>query len=318
MRDLPVGLGAEQVVGGLRAFGIQVRALRYAAVGYGDYHWIADDEGGRWFVSVSDLAHKPHCGDGAVAALGGLRRAMVAAVALGESLEFVVPPLRSVVGDVVVALDDRYGLSVFPFVDGVGGEFGQELATADRDRVLELLAHLHRSAVPAPEAEVGFPGRPGLADALAGLGLPWVGGPFSEVARQLVAAHAGAVRRAVGEFDRLAGVVRARGLPSVVTHGEPHPGNLIRGERGYLLVDWDTVGLAVPERDLAVVSGDLGRYTEVTGYVPDADALALYRLRWSLGDVAEFVAGFRGPHESSPDTEVAWRGLAETLAGLAG
>ena len=35
-----------------------------------------------------------------------------------------------------------------------------------------------------------------------------------------------------------------------MTHGEPHAGNVMRTDEGRLLVDWDTVALAPPERDL--------------------------------------------------------------------
>ncbi|MGH3770032.1 MAG: phosphotransferase family protein [Pseudonocardiaceae bacterium] len=104
-----------------------------------------------------------------------------------------------------------------------------------------------------------------------------------------------------------------------MTHGEPHLGNLILGDDGYLLVDWDTVGLAVPERDLSVLSDSplaLARYAEVTGRTPDAAALALYRLRWSLVDVAEFITWFRGPHSRTSDTEAAWQGFTGTLDHL--
>ncbi|HXP18631.1 MAG TPA: phosphotransferase [Streptosporangiaceae bacterium] len=34
----------------------------------------------------------------------------------------------------------------------------------------------------------------------------------------------------------------------VTTHGEPHSANIIRAGSGRLLIDWDTVGLAPPER----------------------------------------------------------------------
>jgi spectinomycin phosphotransferase len=42
--------------------------------------------------------------------------------------------------------------------------------------------------------------------------------------------------------------------PVVVTHGEPHPGNILRAAGGLYLIDWDTVGLALPERDLWMVA----------------------------------------------------------------
>ena len=49
-----------------------------------------------------------------------------------------------------------------------------------------------------------------------------------------------------GLLDR---VQKARG-PYVITHGEPHPGNLLRTLTGLRLIDWDMIALARPERDL--------------------------------------------------------------------
>jgi thiamine kinase-like enzyme len=44
----------------------------------------------------------------------------------------------------------------------------------------------------------------------------------------------------------------------VVTHGEPHPANVIRTPGGLKLIDWDTVQLAPAERDLWMVAGPSG------------------------------------------------------------
>lgn len=71
----------ERLLHSLGDFGIMPATITYAPVGFGDYHWkITGADGGRWFASVADLEHKEHCGDGAVAALNGLRRAMDTAV----------------------------------------------------------------------------------------------------------------------------------------------------------------------------------------------------------------------------------------------
>jgi spectinomycin phosphotransferase len=106
----------------------------------------------------------------------------------------------------------------------------------------------------------------------------------------------------------------------VLTHGEPHPGNLLRAGERRLLIDWDTVGMAVPERDLWLVARDeedLARYTKATGRAVDHELLGLYRLRWALNDVAEFVEWFRSPHGRTADAEQSWDALTGTLAQLA-
>jgi Phosphotransferase enzyme family len=87
----------------------------------------------------------------------------------------------------------------------------------------------------------------------------------------------------------------------VITHGEPHPGNVLRSGNRLLLIDWDTVGVALPERDLWHVTGsdspEAAMYSELTRRVVcDDTALAAYRLCWQLDDLGLNVALFRSPH----------------------
>jgi spectinomycin phosphotransferase len=114
-------------------------------------------------------------------------------------------------------------------------------------------------------------------------------------------------------------VVRASAV--VLTHGEPHPGNVIRVGARQMLVDWDTVGLAPPERDLWWVIGEAGpgarRYAELTGRAADPAVLSFYRLRWALDDISSFVDRLRAEHRRTADTEHAWQSLKITVAGAA-
>ena len=107
----------------------------------------------------------------------------------------------------------------------------------------------------------------------------------------------------------------------MITHGEPHPGNVIRSLGGdLLLIDWDTVALAPPERDLWMVAtetgDDLRLYTELTGRPVDPTALELYRLRWALDDISCFVRDLRAPHGRTAGTEHAWQSLERTIAQI--
>jgi spectinomycin phosphotransferase len=106
----------------------------------------------------------------------------------------------------------------------------------------------------------------------------------------------------------------------VISHGEPHPGNVVHGDDGLLLIDWDTAGLAPPERDLWMVATESGdemrRYAELTGRPVDPAALAFYRLRWALDDLSCFVRDLRAPHRRTPGTEHAWEALEATVADL--
>ncbi|WP_329792653.1 phosphotransferase [Lentzea sp. DG1S-22] len=277
MEDLPAGLPEHELRDGLARFGITGKPV-HAPVGFGDHHWTVYD---RWFTSVSDLTTKP---------LSRLRRAMDTAAALGEQLPFVVAPVRSDDGDTVVLLNDRYALSVFPYRAGKAGNFGDPV----HEGVAELLTALHRCEPPesTPVAPVEVPGTVALAALLDEPG-EW----FSRQAREVFVAHADALRAALAELDRLAAELPGE---RVVTHGEPHACNVIRTPAGLCLVDWDTVGLAPPERDLWFLGGGTG----------------FYALRWAVDDIAGFAAELRAPHEKSRDAELALHYFTETLRSL--
>ena len=277
VEDLPAGLPDHDLRAGLARYGITGPPV-HAPVGFGDHHWTVYD---RWFTSVTDLTTKP---------LPDLRRAMETAAHLGEQLPFVVAPVRSEDGEVVVPLDDRYAMSVFPHVAGRSGSFGDPVHPG----VSELLAALHACEPPrdCPVAPIDLPGRAALTALLDEPG-DW----FSAEARETFVAHADTVRAKLTELDRLAAELTDE---RVVTHGEPHAGNVINSPHGLCLVDWDTVGLAPPERDHWLVDGD-SRF---------------YSLRWALDDIADFTEKLRAPHERSRDAELTLHYFTETLKTL--
>jgi spectinomycin phosphotransferase len=95
--------------------------------------------------------------------------------------------------------------------------------------------------------------------------------------------HAASLATALGTFDELTAEFTASAGELVIPHGEPHSGNLIRADDGLLLIDWDLVGLAPPERDLWWIVSDSGaqaaQYAQLTGRTVSEAALSLYRLR---------------------------------------
>ncbi|GAB2818632.1 hypothetical protein GCM10027176_23860 [Actinoallomurus bryophytorum] len=321
MRTRPKDLDEERLLQALGDWGIGGTSLEYAPVGFGDHHWIAAGDAGRkWFLTVADLDLKGE--PDSHAALRSLTRAMESAAALRDEgrLDFVVAPLRAAGGETVRRLGPRYALSVFPFVDGTPGDSDRPWTSRERHAVLDLLAELHRQAAPAsvPVLDPGLSMRSLLESALDDA-VQWGSGPFAEPARTLLSTHSTAIRRRVAEFDGLVEDLGRGGGAPVLTHGEPHEGNLLWHEGRYLLIDWDTVGLAPPERDLWSVAEspeDLKRYAEATGRTPSDSALMLYRLRWDLEEVSSYVDWFRAPHEHSSDTEEAWAGLVESVENL--
>jgi spectinomycin phosphotransferase len=304
-------------------WGIPDGPLRYAPVGGGSYHWIAGDEPGeRHFVTVDDLDDKGWLGRTRPAVLAGLRAAMDAAAGLRRSgLGFVVAPVPARTGETVRALGARHAVAVFPFLAGPAFHWGEPLPEPERGELVAMLAALHRAdpaAVRLPRMEAGLSWRGDLETALGELGRPWSGGPYAEPARELLAGAARPVRRQLATLDRWAAGLAA--AEAVITHGEPHPGNVVRDAGGLTLVDWDTVGLAPPERDLwSVATGsgeELRRYTELTGRPVDTGAFGFYRLRWALDDLSCFVRDLRAPHRRTPGTEHAWEALEITIADL--
>ncbi|MBY8882110.1 phosphotransferase [Actinacidiphila acidipaludis] len=322
MKDRPPGVRDDDLVAALAdGWGLTARAVAYRPVGFGSHHWTAEvadpGRGGstrQLFVTVDVLSgERP-------AALARLTAALDTALALRRDagLEFVVAPVPDRTGATVRLLGERHTVAVFPLVDGVAGDFGRH-RREDVPAVLDLLVRLHGAAVAkAPRGDLVLPGRNDLEAALLDVGRPWSGGPFAEPARALLTRRTDLLRTMLGAFDRLAEEVREASGTWVVTHGEPHPGNVIRGATGLCLIDWDTVRLAPPERDLWMLDGDaelLARYTRETGHPVSPTALALYRLWWDLADIAVYVAELRGPHEAGEDTTAAWTYLQGHLAG---
>jgi spectinomycin phosphotransferase len=85
------------------------------------------------------------------------------------------------------------------------------------------------------------------------------------------------------------------------------------------LVDWDTVALARPERDLWMLDdgrpGSLRLFEELTGRTVSEPAVRFYRLAWTLSDIASFVDMFRSPHQETQWLGRKFAGLQRLLAG---
>jgi spectinomycin phosphotransferase len=307
-----------------RSWGVEVIRLRYLPKGFGSYHWLAEAQDRHfYFLTLDDLGTKPWLGDDAESTFEGLQAAYGTALALHDhaQLDFVVPPVPSVDSRVAVRLGPQHSLALFEFIDGQPGQWGEPMNPGDREHLLGILARLHAStpAVPSgvPWRGLELPGRAGLEAALEELDRPWDGGPFSDMARREFAANVEVVREWLASFDALAARVATRAAPAVVTHGEPHPGNLIRVDADLRLIDWDTVALSQPERDLWMLEddsgGSLAAYTNETGRAVDGTAIALYRLAWRLTDIALFTALLRSHHGVNEGTEKAWNGFRDSL-----
>ncbi len=295
-------------------WGFEAGEVEYAAVGAGGYHWrVADPDGRRRFVTVHDLDQAPWLGPTPDAAFDKLRRCFDGASLLHEQgLRFVVAPLASLDGESARRLAPRYAISLFPLLVDPAGAW-DDFGAAEREGAIRLLAELHRatplvaSVVPSENLEIA--GREVLEAALARHG-SWASGPYSEPAREVLAANGPDIVHLLQIFDGLVAAVQEGGIERVVTHGEPHGGNVIRSGGRYVLVDWDTVALAPAERDLMHVVGPLGDeaglYTELTGRRVDPVAIELYRVGWDLADIVVYLGVLLAPHDESVGSSEAY------------
>lgn len=324
MRALPEEFETSALAGFLAdGWGFDVEAADYAAVGAGSYHWVVCDfKGTRGFVTVDDLDRKPWLGDTRESVFDGLSSAFDTAVALREGgLGFVVAPFPTSRGETVHRIGPRHTIALFPFVDGHAGPYGH-YDTAERAAVVTMLAELHQAtpAVGSVARRVGLdlPGRRHLEAGLREVNQTWLGGPLSEPARRAFASHASDVAELLALADRLSADVEKRGGKWVVTHGEPHAANVMRSGESLLLVDWDTVALAPPERDLWMLVGDTADaaalYADATGQRLDQVAVSFFRLTWDLKDLAEYLNVLRSPHRQTEDTVKAYDGLTKCVA----
>jgi spectinomycin phosphotransferase/16S rRNA (guanine(1405)-N(7))-methyltransferase len=214
-------------------------------------------------------------------------------------------------------------VALYPYIDGQQYSWGEFSTPAHRQGILDLIVELH--AVPttvvrhAMADDFTVPHRDELElsyhDDVA-----WESGPYARRASVLLCQNADKIGRLVARYDDLVSQQRRRPTRNVVTHGEPHPGNTMLTSAGWLLIDWDTVLIAPPERDLwSLDPGDgsaVRAYSEAAGAVVQPLMLELYRIRWDLADMAASASQFRGPHSDSPDDAMSWEVLSTLIEEL--
>ena len=317
--DLQLELLRDELVSG---WGFRPASVEYVPEGGGSHHWRTfDEEGPHHFVTIDDLDDKHWLGETRDEVFGGLSRALETAEVLQRNgLRFVVAPIGTRDGAVVRRLNSRYAVSVFPYIEGLAHPFGPYPASLRRV-ALDMVVELHRcTSIVRDRADrhvLNYGDSHDLHALLAEPDRPWYGGPYSEPARRLFAHHASEINELVSRFDLLIEETAAARDELVITHGEPHPANIISANGRLMLVDWDTNALAPPERDLSLIVVDPGpdsdRYQEGTGHAVDFDVITLYQLRWYLDDLASAARLFRRPHEENPDTRRWWEGLAPQI-----
>ena len=331
MKTPPRNLEAGTISAALLAhWNLDAVALIYAPLGFGSHHWIAKTtDGEQWFITIDDLRSE-YLGENEERSFEVLGTAFQAAAALRDvaKLAFVISPIADCSGRWLRRLDERYSMAVFPFVDVEPTEFGAFPHESDKNDAMRLVGEIHNataqiSVEPLREETFLVPKRTELLQAISALDIPWNAGPYSEPARRLLRDHTTALHQRLGQLDRLAVEVMADRSDWVVSHGEPHAGNIIRTRSGNMVVvDWSAVAYAPPERDLWMLldeaNPDWSAYRAVTNVTSLSDrALAAYRLYWNLSDIAVFVSWCRSPHDRTEEMGMVWAELQAYVTGVA-
>jgi spectinomycin phosphotransferase len=303
-------------------WGVEVRTVEPLTVGLSGWHWALGDEGDRrWFAAV-DLVRTSE-----------ERRTMLAsfeaAVEVGRRLPFAVPPVPTRDARLAVDLAPGLLLTLTPYLDGEHVGSATYLDDARRSVVARMLGELHRQPrprrLPTWRPSIGPPSSSRRQDLERCLDLEqWQGGPWSVPSGRLVVDAGPVVRKALRRFTLLAAAVNGNADRWVLTHGAPHPSNLVHTLDGPRLLDWGTTALGPRERDLGEVLGDAEgpepwyAYVEAGGR-PDPlspDTVELFALQRQLSLVAEHAVQFSRPHEDTEDHRRAFGELEWALASL--
>lgn len=85
------------------------------------------------------------------------------------------------------------------------------------------------------------------------------------------------------------------------------------------LVDWESAGIAPPERDLVDLvwseAASAAYYAATGGPPPQADLLRVYRLWYALAETSVYLRQFRALHVADDNMAEGWRNFLRFLPG---
>jgi spectinomycin phosphotransferase len=287
---------------------IAAERLEYAPIGFGSHHWVLTERTGRcWFVTGDAVADSSQ-------RLSGLTAALNTTYALRHKygLKFVIAPQAGGDGR-LLSITGGYAITLYPFVDRLSD------ATADPQQLMSMIIALHATTPDigdlTPVDDLRIPDRPTLEAVLADPGTRG-DGPYAAAFSDLLWQHRTQICESFACYDTMAASLGEEQQTWVITHGEPKADNTLITASGPVLVDWDTVQLAPPARDIWMTES-VDTYTAATGRQVPAEQLEFYRLRWDLSDLCSFGSWFTGPHRRTADTELGWQGSIEICRRLA-
>ncbi|MBE2268305.1 MAG: aminoglycoside phosphotransferase family protein [Anaerolinea sp.] len=243
----------------------------------------------------------------------------------GQGMTQVIAPVKSAAGDLWTPLGD-FKLILFPFVEGHGG-WDADLSAPQWVEFGRALKRLHTAhfppdllqTLPQEDYSPRWRERTHEFQALAAAG-GYRDAIAADLARFLVSKRP-EIDALIAHAERLASVVQARALPSIVCHADIHVGNLLHTPDSLYIVDWDTLTFAPKERDLMFVGGGLGGgafppeeeirlfYQGYGQTEIDADALAYYRCERIVQDIVAYCEAILLAEGDSADRSAGVRQL---------
>jgi spectinomycin phosphotransferase len=247
-----------------------------------------------------------------------------------QGIEAIIPPLATRAGPLWTTLD-AFTLIVYPFVEG---RDGYEAGLSDRHWAAlgAALKRIHALAAPLelarriPRESFSPHWRDLVRSFLARIETEPPIDPVAEKLARFLKARRSVVSDLVERTERLAGLLRARGLAPVICHADLHAGNVLIGpDEALFIVDWDSPILAPRERDLMFAGAGLFGPQRTPaeeerlcyqGYGPapiDPAALAYYRYERIIDDIAVFCQDLWLTAGGGADREQAFRYLASNF-----
>lgn len=284
-------------------WGVTGDTITYKRIGYGSFHWAVTETGGaRWFVTA-DRYDSPF----PVVAAYALSRRLA-----DSGLEFVRAPVRNSDGKTTLSIDGLW-LSLWPWVAGRTSDGHNHRDAEDLVATLTMVRRLHDhrdiEVDPSLIEDWRLGGRDGFWASVDAGGA----GPYAAEVCRRVHINRQRITEMLARYDELVAVITGSGTEFVITHGEPHAGNVIHTDIGPKLIDWDTVRWAPKERDLWSLAHHDGWRTAYGRDDISTDALQVYRLQWDLSEIIDFVGTLLAAPTVDPDTEVAAKAVRELL-----
>ena len=287
MNEPPNGVDIAQLLEIVRAsWDASVDDLQLLPVGFGAHHWRASVGGDpRYFVTL-DVLGELRTREILLGAYGG------ASALARQGLTFVVAPLEP-----YAVPYGAWAVTLTPWLEGA------PVDAIDEDATAEMLRRLHAVdentlglAIPQWRPVVG----PDFADRIREMvQQPWTGGPYGSRSRDAVAGSLSNIDRWTARYQELNRLARTRRW--VPTHGEPGGHNQLVVAAGTVIVDWETLKLAPPERDLRTL--DRG----------DPLMLEMFDLEWRLDEIGQYSAWVAGKHGDTADDRIAFEGFMHEL-----